>query len=136
MADKPPPAEPSPYRALIPPIFFSEKPSPPRTLADLLTAFAPPIVRDRWFKDTTVYLDGYVFERCRFDRCQLVTQQATFVFRECVISADCSVYFSGPGLKLARFLMHTLAVKQRIQIVPGEQNLFPQINADGTFTLE
>ena len=136
MADKPPPLGLSPFRALIEQIFSSRQPSPPLTLGDLIGALAPPTVQDRWFKDTTVYLDGYVFERCRFDRCQLVTEQATFTFRQCVISPDCGLVFSGPALKLARLLMHTLAVKRRIQPLTGEQNLLPQSNADGTFTLE
>lgn len=93
-------------------------------------------IQDRWFKDTTVHLDGYTFERCRFDRCQLVTEYATFVLRNCVISPDCGIYFNGAALKIARLLMQVLHGKQRINPVKGEEGIFPQQNPDGTFTLE
>ena len=116
---------------------------PPPTLANLSDLFGPglpfpppPVIRSRYFKNETVRIDGYTFERCRFDGCSLVTEMATFTFRECVISADCGLFFTGPALKVARLLMHTLEVKGRIVRVAGEDALFAHVNPDGTFTLE
>jgi hypothetical protein len=120
-------------------MLLSQKRQPALTLSDALNLnlFSPsPIVEGRWFKDVVVYLDGYVFERCRFDRCQLITEQATFTFRQCVISSDCGVVFSGLALKVARLLMNTLKDKGRVEVMPAEQNLLPLITSDGTFTLE
>lgn len=120
---------------------MSEQEDPQRpSLSGLLGGLAwppppPPVIGDRWFKDQTLHVDGYTFERCRFDRCNLITEVATFSFSECVISPDCALYFRGPALKTVRLLMHALQIKDRIQVVPGEEELCAQINRDGTFTL-
>ncbi len=105
-------------------------------LLDLATILSRQTIQDRWFKDTTVHLDGYTFERCRFDRCQLVTEHATYILRNCVISPDCGVFFGEPALKTVRLLMQTLYDKKRISPMKGEEKIFPQQNSDGTFTLE
>jgi hypothetical protein len=96
----------------------------------------PPVIQNRWFKDETIRIDGYIFERCRFDRCNLVTEAATFSFRSCFISGDCGLYFVGAALKVARLVMHALTVKQRITKIAGEEALHATINPDGTFSLE
>jgi len=96
----------------------------------------PPVIRSRWFKNETLRIDGYRFERCRFDSCNLVTEMASFAFKDSVIGPDCGLYFTGPALKVARLLMHTLEVKGRIVRVAGEEALFAHVNPDGTFTLE
>lgn len=106
-------------------------------MAPLFTELpAPPVVQKRWFKDQTIRIDGYTFEQCRFDRCKLVTEMATFTFKGCFISPDCGVYFVGPALKVARLLMHTLRVKGRIREVEGEEGVYARLNSDGTFSLE
>ena len=112
-----------PIRNLSDLIFTSESSGPPRrpsaleqlfySIPSSLTPSPPPMIPQRWFKDQTIHIDGYTFERCRFDRCALVTEQATFSFRECFISPDCRIYFKGPALKVARLLMHVLQLQQR-----------------------
>jgi len=37
-----------------------------------------PTIQKRWFKNETIDIDGYVFEDCRFDNCQLITEMPTF----------------------------------------------------------
>ncbi len=116
---------PAPFLGNLAEIFGPGLPPPP-----------PPIIQARYFKNETIRIDGYTFERCRFDGCHLVTEWATFAFRECVLSPDCGLYFTGPALKVARLLMHALEVKRRIVRVAGEEALFAHVNPDGTFTLE
>ena len=123
------------------PIFTSESSGPASSvLADWLTNLSavrtPPVIADRWFKDQTIHIDGYVFERCRFDRCSLVTELATFSFRGCYISPECGLFFKGPSLKIAALLMHGLRLKGRVQDIAGEITIGVRINTDGTFTLE
>jgi hypothetical protein len=106
-------------------------------LAKIAKLYEPsPVVQGAWFKDQTVNIDGYVFERCRFDRCKLITEHATFVFRQCYLSADCSIYFNGPALKIARLLLHLLREQGRVQVGADEHGVFATLNHDGTFTLE
>jgi hypothetical protein len=96
----------------------------------------PPPVQGQWFKDQTLQIDGYVFEGCRFDRCKLVTEFAAFTFKNCYIAPDCSIYFSGPSLKIVRLLLHLLRLQGRVNVLPAEQGLLATSNQDGTFSLE
>ncbi len=99
---------------------------------------APPIIQDRWFDNQTIYIDGYVFQRCRFDRCQPVTSMATFIFRDCYIEpATCRLFFEGPALKVVRLFAHDLVMKGRLEYKPEEDSLYPRrTGPDGKFTLE
>ena len=140
MTDQPPK---SLLHSLAAGIFGPPQPEPGITmtpsLAQGLWSLAPPpppVIQDRWFKDQTLHIDGYVFERCRFDNCKLVTVMATFTFRSCFIAPTTRVYYDGPALKAVKLLMHDLAIKQRIQPQSEEGGIFPTINPDGTFTLE
>ncbi len=105
-------------------------------IGSLPTPPPPPVIRDRWFKDQIVHIDGYVFERCRFDRCKLVTEFATFTFRQSYISPECQMLFAGPSLKVVKLILHHVAMRGRLVKLPREEGVFPTINADGTFTLE
>ena len=119
-------------------------PVPPKTPLQVLAEtlfpqsnppiFAAPVIQDRWYKDQTIHIDGYTFERCRFDRCRLLTAVGTFAFRQCYISPDCSVFFDGAGLKVARLVMHQLAMHGRVQELPTDEGIFPTLNADGTWS--
>ena|SRR5438034_1158836 len=130
---------------------LGQLPAPPEkstftSIAELLNQFStskspppaqptPQLIRDRWFRDQTVYIDGYVFERCRFDNCALVTELANFTFRASFIAPTCRLFFNGPALKLAKLLLHLLRLQQRITPLPDEQAVFP-VTTDGTFTIE
>jgi hypothetical protein len=96
----------------------------------------PPPVRRAWFKHQIVQVDGYTFEDCRFDACQLVTEVATFSFHRCFISPDCRLYFRGAALKTVRLLMHLLQLQGRIQVGSDEAGVYATVNQDGTFSLE
>ena len=120
---------------------FARAAQPPQnTFAQFLAALssppAPPVIQDRWFRGQTIYIDGYTFERCRFDACTLVMGNATFAFRQCFIAETCRLFFSGPSLKVARLLLHTMRIQGRIQTLAGEEGVFAAMGADGTFTVE
>src|SRR5262245_30669798 len=77
------------------------------SLAAVLASMAsPPAIQKRWFKDETLYVDGYTFEDCRFDSCTLITEFATFKFQRCFIGSSCRLYFRGAALKTVQLLMH------------------------------
>jgi hypothetical protein len=105
-------------------------------IAASLPALTPTTIQGRWFKDTTINVDGYIFERCRFDHCTVATELATFSFRNCFMANDCQLYFSGPSLKIARLLLHFLRLQGRVAPLAGETGVFATVNIDGTFTLE
>ncbi len=114
--------------------------SPPPSISSIAAAlYAPPpapIIQDRWFPDQTIHIDGYTFENCRFDRCTLVTEMATFVFKNCYIAADCRLLFKGPALKIVKLLMHLLGMQGRLPVREDERGLLVNVKPDGTFSLE
>ena len=122
---------------------FFNPPKPGTALDEIFKALrttaspaAPPIIQDRWFKDETINIDGYTFQRCRFDRCKLIIEWATFSFENSFISPDCTLYFNGPALKTARLLIHHMRLGQRFELKENELGLAATINTDGTFTLK
>jgi hypothetical protein len=105
-------------------------------LASLGGPPAPPAIVQRWFRGETIYIDGYTFDGCRFDNCQLVTSMGNFSFRDCFIDPTSRVLFSEHALKVAKLLMHDLAMKRRLAPQHDEAGIFPLVRDDGTFTLE
>jgi len=85
----------------------------------------PPVIKDRWFKGQTINLDGYVFEKCRFDNCRLVTKTATFALRNCFVDQTSKVLFDGPALKSVRLLMHLLDSRAVFPIKSGTPAFTP-----------
>jgi len=137
MADEPKPA---PTFAESLAALFMPQPSGDITFSQLAAALAglpaTPTIQLRWFKNETIYIDGYAFEDCRFDGCQLVTEMATFAFRRCYIAPNCRVYFNGAALKTVRLLMHLLRGQNRIKVRQDELGLYATLNTDGTFSRE
>lgn len=107
-----------------------------RSISSPPPAPAPPTIEDRWFKDQSINIDGYTFVRCRFDRCKLVTERATFAFRNCYLDPQTGLFFNGAALKLVRLLIHALVQRGRITLLPNEMGLLPTTHPDSTFTLE
>jgi hypothetical protein len=104
--------------------------------APIFRAPEPPVIKDRWFKDDTIKVDGYAFEHCRFDSCKLVTETATFTFKNCFVAPDCKLVFGGPALKVVRLLMHKLIVIGRLTPREGEQAVYATVDGDGNITIE
>lgn len=68
----------------------------PKTLASALN---PKKVKGLWFSDKEITLDGYTFEECRFDNCQLhVSNAANVNLISCYISDDSYFVFGQSAL--------------------------------------
>ena len=152
MADKPlGPEEQNAFRELVrhvsrsmssDPRYSSFSPTPFGELAaslfhqPIFTPSEPPVIKDRWFKDDTIKIDGYTFEHCRFDSCKLVTETATFTLRNCFVAPDCKLVFGGPALKVVRLVMHKLIQSSRLTSREGEQAVYATVDGDGNISIE
>lgn len=56
-----------------------------------------PVVEGMYFLDREITLDGYLFRRCRFDKCTLLVYSSNFEIDHCVIDTSCHVKY-GPVL--------------------------------------
>ena len=101
----------------------------PDRLSNLLAGFSYKKV-EQYFLDQVVYIDDYTFEKCRFDRCRLITFKGTFKFTNCVISANTIIEYGGDAFKVAK-LFNSMAVYG-----DSYPNFKVTINTDGTITLE
>lgn len=85
---------------------------------------------NEYFLDKTIYLDGYKFSNCRFDRCNLVTYSGDINLDHCVISNDCVINYGGNALKVTKLFN---------RFNPSAHAYFPTFtpfcNADGTISI-
>lgn len=122
-----------------------EPPKPPRKLASLPLPPLPDVVAplglgelldsiaknpiDRYYKDQTIYLDGYAFTNCCFNNCKLVTEAGLFVLRSCMIMPNCELVFVGNALRVVK-----LWNVRHPNILSASYN--PRVEADGSVTIE
>lgn len=85
-------------------------------------------VRDRYYKQQTVYLDGYTFTNCCFHNCILITETGTFSLKSCTI-VSCSVRYGPNAVRVIR-LWNTFTVNTQWPIFN------PKIEPDGAVTIE
>lgn len=84
-------------------------------------------VRDRYYENQSIHLDGYTFTNCRFLNCTLITDTGMFALRGCTF-AKSGVWFGPNAMKIVRLfsLYH-----------PSPwSSMNPEQDSDGAVTLE
>ena len=101
-----------------------------RSLADILTSSRPE-VKNLYFLNKTIKLDGYTFIGCRFDGCQLELTSTNFDIINCVIDPSTVVNYGGAVIKVIQLFT------SRYDWAPTYfQSIFtPRKNPDGTITI-
>lgn len=67
-------------------------PLPPTVLTEReFDGYGRIVVRNLYWHEKVVYVDGYCFVSCRFDSCRLITNIRNYVLDSCHLSADCTV---------------------------------------------
>jgi hypothetical protein len=59
-----------------------------------------PAVRQLWFNNQRLSLDGYHFIGCRFDGCTLVANSTNFVVEGCMLDSSTTVEIGGQMVKI------------------------------------
>ena len=59
-------------------------------------------MNDVWFNGKVVTFDGFNFQSCRFDNCQLFVASANFELRHCFIDESTVFHFPGEIVKILR----------------------------------
>ena len=98
---------------------------PVNFLASLMTGY-PYTITGKWFNRQAISLDGYKFDRCRFDGCQLTTSKGSFALDHCMLT-QCTLIFTGEAQKVVR--LHGLVVGFR------PAHLRAVSNSDGTISV-
>ncbi len=86
-------------------------------------------VENRYYKDQTVYLDGYNFSNCVFDHCVLSTNVGTFLLRSCKLINGCTLQYGPNAARIIR-LWNTHAINYQWP------DFNPWVGADGSVTIE
>jgi len=86
-------------------------------------------VQNRYYKNQTIYLDGYTFDNCCFNNCSLITDIGTFVLRSCAIFDNCSLQYTPNAMRIIK-LWNT----RNINTVWPDFN--PTRDPDGSVTIE
>lgn len=88
----------------------------------------PPVVKNLWYNNQTLKIDGWTFESCRFDNCTLVVHSPFFTLKNCHFDKSNFIQW---GLSL-------IPVIQLFNHQSGNDATPPFIavrNADGTVTI-
>lgn len=97
----------------------------PSLLAHFLGQYSKTI-SDRYYKNETIYLDGYTFINCCFHNCNLVTFAGTFTLKSCTIAGG--VFQFGPD---------AIRIIKLFNLTSQKPNLFyPQVDSDYAVTIE
>lgn len=91
------------------------------------------IVVGQWFSNSTIEIDGYHFERCRFDNCTLRSTRGDFQMTNCYVAANNKLYFLSNTYKQIKLLLHRQ--QMRGQTLDDLTALKPVANPDGTITI-
>ena len=104
------------------------KQRPDLNLLDTLTA--RPEARGLWYNEKDVFLDGYNFVSCRFDKCKLYVSSEHFEMRNCFVDDETVIYYDGDIVKVLRLF------NSRYPWVYQELPYFaPVKNDDGTISI-
>jgi hypothetical protein len=90
----------------------------------------PPELRNVYYKNKRVTLDGYIFRECRFDGCTIVINSASFQLDRCVIDEQCVIQYGPEPVKVVK--LFTSRYKWWTDNVTA---LSAQVHADGTISI-
>lgn len=85
--------------------------------------------RDRYYKDETIYLDGYTFTNCCFNNCELITETGVFALRSCMILSNCRFRYGPAAVRVIRLW-------NVINFNATWPEFNPKVEADGSVTIE
>lgn len=101
------------------------------TLSLIASLMTKPEIKDAWFNNKEVKLDGFRFVGCRFDNCKLTVSSVNFEIENCHIDATTQILYSGEIIKPIRLF------NSRYDWVYQHAPFFaPTKNADGTITIK
>ena len=63
------------------------------------------LIENRWYEETPVFLDGFHYKNCRFDRCMLINIHTDFEIESCFISPDTRIEYGERGIISIRLFM-------------------------------
>ncbi len=79
----------------------SLSPTGPSTLGSKLRAQGGGNVRNQYYKNVKIELNGYSFTNCCFEGCHLYTNTGLFAFNACRI-VGCALFFGDPALRVLK----------------------------------
>jgi hypothetical protein len=100
-----------------------------RSLLSALSNYYPK-VENQWYHNQQINIDGYNFQRCRFDNCKIITSKGSFSFDHCFFS-NCTFMYNDEALKIVK--LYNVSATEARSYWPA---LAPTINEDGTLTVQ
>lgn len=90
----------------------------------------PTPVQGLWFNGQRVALDGYSFDSCRFDNCELLVFSLNFQLRRCYVDPQTRIIYGKDALKLIKLF------NSRTEWVYQQAPVFaPERHEDGTISI-
>lgn len=101
-----------------------------RSLSSALGMQANTEVRNQWFNNKTIQLDGWRFISCRFDNCKLILATPNFCLDSCFIDGGTVFTYSFELVEVVRFFNFRIPYMKN-----NHPEFCPTFNADGTISV-
>ncbi len=104
-----------------------------RSVLTKLMSSSPYTLRQQWYNGQDIYLDGFRFERCRFDRCRIILSRGVFEIERCFFAECQFLYLNEAGriVRLYNFIAPIAQSEARMRF----PSLIPTIHQDGTVSI-
>ncbi|WP_149543126.1 hypothetical protein [Serratia marcescens] len=95
-----------------------------------LGVYKMPEMKNAWYNNQDIIIDGWTFISCRFDNCRLYVSTGNFKFESCFIDDSTVVHFQNNALSIIQLLNRSNAwVRENYPVFA------PSLNPDGTITV-
>ncbi len=84
-----------------------------------------------WFNGKEVHIDGYCFENCRFDNCQIISNSGNFQMVNCYIDNISTIMHGTSNVRVIQ-LFH----RSNRDMSETNPIFVPKFNNDGTITID
>lgn len=71
----------------------------------------PPVVKNLWYNNQTVKIDGWTFESCRFDNCLLIVHSSSFTLKNCHFDKSNSIQWGLSVIPVIQLFNHQSDIK-------------------------
>lgn len=86
--------------------------------------------KNLWYNGQELWLDGYSFQSCRFDKCTLNVNSPNFELVNCMISNDSLVIFQNHTGNLIKLYTRVFVDAEKSFL-----GFYPEKNSDGTISI-
>lgn len=89
-----------------------------------------PELRNVWYNNQDIKIDGWHFISCRMDNCRLYVSSGNFIFENCFIDENTVIHYQNDAIKIIQLINRANPWMRE-----NHPNFAARVNLDGTITI-